>query len=115
MLGEDLPTYAGKDGLDMLVASCLHPAVTGQGIREGVADALRNLGRREPHVQGGELSYTFEWNSTTIAAICECIPGLAKPTPRMTEYRASSPSEAMPVIVTQLLLALQVGQQKIYS
>jgi D-amino peptidase len=97
VLGENLPTYAVKDGLDMLVASCLHPAVTGQGIREG------------------ELTYTFEWNSTTIASICECIPGVAKPTPRTTEYRASSPSLAMPVIVAQLLLALQVGQQKIYS
>jgi hypothetical protein len=66
-------------------------------------------------VYDGELRYTFEWNSTTIASICECIPGVAKPTPRTTEYRASSPSEAMPVIVAQLLLALQVGQQKIYS
>jgi D-aminopeptidase len=42
-------------------------------------------------------------------------PGVAKPTPRTTEYRVTSPSEAMRVIVTQLLLALQVGQQKIYS
>jgi D-aminopeptidase len=99
----------------MLVASCLHPAVTGPGIREGVAGALRTLGRRQPHVPDGELAYAFEWNSTTIASICDCIPGVAKPTPRTTEYRASSPSEAMPVIVAQLLLALQVGQQKIYS
>jgi hypothetical protein len=33
----------------------------------------------------------------------------------LPEYRATSPSAAMPVIVAQLLLALQVGQQKIYS
>lgn len=115
VLGDDLPTYAVKDGFDMLVASCLHPAVTTQGIRDGVADSLRNISRRSPHVHDGELTYTFEWNSTTIASICEGIPGVAKPTPRTTEYRATSPSEAMPVIVTQLLLALQVGQQKIYS
>jgi hypothetical protein len=38
-----------------------------------------------------------------------------KATPRTTEYSVSSPSEAMPVIVAQLLLALQVGQQGIYS
>jgi len=80
-----------------------------------VAAALREIGRRQPHLHDGELSYTFEWNSTTIASICECIPGIAKPTPRTTEYRASAPSQAMPVIVAQLLLALQVGQQKIYS
>ena len=115
VLGADLPTYAVKDGLDMLVASCLHPQVTGQGIREGVAGALRDLGARRPHVVDGPLTYTFEWNSTTIAAICECIPGVAKPTPRTTAYTAASPSEAMPVIVAQLLLGLQVGQQGIYS
>jgi hypothetical protein len=40
---------------------------------------------------------------------------VAKPTPRTTSYTASSPSAAMPVIVAQLLLALQVGQQGIYS
>src|SRR3984885_12054858 len=50
VLGQDLPTHAVKDGLDMLVASCLHPAVTGQGIREGVAAALRDISRRRPHV-----------------------------------------------------------------
>jgi D-aminopeptidase len=80
----------------MLVASCLHPEVTSKGIREGVADALRNVSRREPHRPDAELNYTFECNSTTIASICECIPGAAKPTPRTTEYRASSASEAMP-------------------
>jgi D-amino peptidase len=115
VLGGDLPTYAVKDGFDMLVASCLHPQVTSNGIRDGVADALRNVSGREPHRPESELTYTFEWNSTTIASICECIPGVAKPTPRTTEYRAGSPSEAMPVIVAQLLLALQVGQQQIYS
>jgi len=115
VLGADLPTFAVKDGLDMLVASCLHPEVTAAGIREGVAGGLRDLGSRRPHVVDGPLTYTFEWNSTTIASICEGIPGVTKPTPRTTSYTATTPSEAMPVIVTQLLLALQVGQQGIYS
>jgi D-amino peptidase len=115
VLGADLPTYAVKDGFDMLVASCLHPEVTGQGIHDGVMAALGDPARREPHRPEAELTYTFEWNSTTIASICECIPGVAKPTPRTTEYRAAAPSEAMPVIVAQLLLAMQVGQQGIYS
>jgi D-amino peptidase len=115
VLGEELPTFAVKDGLDMLVASCLHPEVTAKGIRDGVAGALRDLGARRPHVAPAPLTYTFEWNSTTIAAICECIPGVVKSTPRTTAYTADTPSAAMPVIVAQLLLALQVGQQGIYS
>ena len=115
VLGADLPTYAVKDGIDMLVASCLHPEVTADGIRTGVAGALRDLAARSPHVADGPLTYTFEWNSTTIAATCECIPGVHKPTPRTTSYTVDLPSQAMPVIVAQLLLALQVGQQGIYS
>jgi D-amino peptidase len=115
VLGADLPTFAVKDGIDMLVACCLHPEVTSAGIREGVAGALRGIGSRRPHVVEGPLTYTFEWNSTTIASTCELIPGVKKPTPRTTSYTAATPSEAMPVIVAQLLLALQVGQQGIYS
>jgi hypothetical protein len=49
-------------------------------------------------------------------ALRGCRGGIVmKATPRTTEYSVSSPSEAMPVIVAQLPLALQVGQQGIYS
>lgn len=41
--------------------------------------------------------------------------GVSKPTSRLTSYPAGSPSEAMSVIVTQLLIALQVGRQGLYS
>src|SRR2546421_1527173 len=35
VLGDDLTTYAVKDGIDMFAANCIHPEVTKQGIREG--------------------------------------------------------------------------------
>jgi D-amino peptidase len=114
VLGEDLATFAVKDGIDMFAASCLHPEVAQKGIREGVAAALRNLSR-EPYRNDGSYTFGFEWNSTTIASTCEFIPGVTKPNPRLTEFTTESLTEAMGVIFAELLLALQVGQKGIYS
>jgi D-amino peptidase len=115
VLGEDLPTYAVKDGIDMLTASCLHPTVTYEGIRTGVADALGGLADRRPHTVTGEHSFAFEWNSTSIAETCAYIPTVRKTAPRISEFRSTDMTEAMQVIVAQLLLAMQVGNVDFYS
>jgi D-amino peptidase len=114
VLGNDLPTFAVKDGIDMFTATCLHPEVAQQGIRETVAQALREK-KRKPYRSRGPHTFSFEWSTTTIASACEYIPGVKKPNPRTTEYRADDLPTAMRVIVAQLLIALQVGQKKIYS
>jgi D-amino peptidase len=115
VFGDGMATFAVKDGIDMLAASCLHPQVTGQAIREGVANALTGLGPGEPHRIVGPYTFGFEWNTTTIASTCELIPGVRKTSPRQSEFTTDSLPEAMKIIVAQLLLALQVGQQKIYG
>lgn len=115
VLGDDLPTFAVKDGIDMLTASCLHPEVTYEGIRTGVADALRGLADRRPHTVTGEHSFAFEWNSTTIAETCAYIPTVRKTAPRISEFRTSDMTEAMQIIVAELLLAMQVGNVEFYS
>ena len=115
VLGDDLETFAVKDGIDMFAANCLHPDVAQKGIREGVKRALEGLSRREPYRMEPPYTFGFEWNSTTIASTCEYIPGVRKPTPRITEYTTSDLPEAMRVIVAELLLALQVGNKRVYS
>jgi D-aminopeptidase len=89
--------------------------VTAAGIREGVANALRGLSAREPYRMDGELTFGFEYSTTTIASTCEYIPGVRKSTPRTTEFDTTDMPEAMKMIFAQLLLALQVGQKGIYS
>lgn len=113
VLGEDLETYAVKDGIDMFTAECLHPDVTSQGIREGVARALAH--KRRPHEFDGPQTFGFEWNTTTIASSCELIPGVSKPTPRTTEFTTEDVEEAMRIIALQLLVGLQVGQKGVYG
>src|SRR6266550_6951139 len=79
VLGESLPTFAVKDGIDMFCASCLHPKVTQQSIRDGVAAALRDIASREPYRIEPPYTFALEWNSTTIASTCEYFPGIKKP------------------------------------
>jgi D-amino peptidase len=115
VLGDDLPTFAVKDGIDMFTASCLHPDVSQKGIREGVAAALRDTGKREPYKMEMPITIGFEFNSTTIAATCEYIPEVSKPSPYTTEFTTDDMPKAMKLIFAELLLALQVGQKGIYS
>jgi D-amino peptidase len=115
VLGDDLPTFAVKDGIDMFSALCLHPEVTAKGIREGVAGALRNISSRTAYKLDGELTWGFEYSTTTMASTCEYIPGVTKVSPRTTEFTTTDLPQAMHIIFAQLLLALQVGQKGIYS
>jgi D-amino peptidase len=115
VLGDDLETYAVKDGIDMFAATCLHPKVTHQGIREGVARALAVIGTREPYRMEPPYTFGLEWNSTTIASTCEYIPGIKKTTPRTTEYTTADLPEAMSLVFAECIIALQVGQKGIYS
>ncbi|HXV22723.1 MAG TPA: M55 family metallopeptidase [Alphaproteobacteria bacterium] len=117
VLGENLPTFAVKDGIDMFSATCLHPEVTKAGIRAGVKKALTSaaLKKRKPYRVPGEHRFGIEWNTTTIASMCALIPGIRKVTPRLTEFTNPDLPQAMGIILAELLLALQVGQKKIYG
>jgi D-amino peptidase len=115
VLGDDLTTFAVKDGIDMFSALCLHPEVTAKGIREGVASSLRNLASHEAYKLDGDLTWGFEYSTTTMASTCEYIPGVTKVSPRTTEFTSTDMPQAMHIIFAQLLLALQVGQKGIYS
>lgn len=116
VLGDDLPTFAVKDGIDMFVASCLHPEVAQMGIREGVARALKGARRRKPYrTKGKKYTFAFEWNTTTIASTCALIPGVRKTSPRTSEFTSDNLPEAMGLIMAEILLALQVGQKQIYG
>ncbi|MGH3051377.1 MAG: M55 family metallopeptidase [Gaiellaceae bacterium] len=115
VLGQDLPTFAVKDGIDMFTASCLHPEVSAKGIREGVAAALRDISKRQAYKMEMPITFGFEFNSTTIASTCEYMPEVKKTNPYSTEFTTDDMPKAMKIIFAELLLALQVGQKGIYS
>ncbi|MDQ3890082.1 MAG: M55 family metallopeptidase [Actinomycetota bacterium] len=115
VLGDELETFAVKDGIDMFTGNCLHPEVAQRGIREGVARALRGLDGREPYRVELPLTFGFEYSTTTIAETASWIPGVRKLRPFETEFTSEDLPGAMRIIFAQLLLALQVGQKGIYS
>jgi D-amino peptidase len=117
LLGDDLPAFAVKDGIDMFAATCLSREATDKGIRSGVAEAVSaaSLGRRRPYRLPGEHRYAIEWNTTTIAAICALIPGMKRIDSRTTEYTTADVTEAMAVFIAEYTIAMQVGQRRAYG
>jgi D-aminopeptidase len=73
------------------------------------------VGKRQVYTMDSPVTFGFEFNSTTIAATCEYIPGVSKPSPYTTEFTTDNMPSAMKVIFAELLLALQVGQKGIYT
>ncbi len=114
IVGNDLTTYAVKDGIDMFTATCLHPEVTKKGIREGVRHALKGK-KRKPYKMKGPYRFGIEWNTTTIASTCAYIPGVKKVNSRTSEFTTGNLPEAMGLIFAELMLGLQAGQKKIYG
>ncbi|MGN6793978.1 MAG: M55 family metallopeptidase [Streptosporangiaceae bacterium] len=108
-------TVAVKDGIDKFTANCLHPQVAQEQIREAAAQAVRDHGRFSPYRLSPPYTLGIEWNSTTIAATCALIPGVAMNGPRSNEYVTNDYPELMRVLVAMLLLGLQVGQKAIYG
>lgn len=111
----DVETVAVKDGIDRFTANCLHPQVAQEHIREATARALRDRNRFTPYRLSPPYVIGIEWNSTTIAATCDLIPGVRMTSPRFVEYTTQDYPEAMRVLVAMLLLGLQVGQKGIYG
>jgi D-amino peptidase len=108
-------SIAVKDGIDKFTADCLHPKVAQEQIREATARALRDRDRFQPYRLSPPYTIGIEWNSTTIAATCDLIPGVRMTSPRFVEYTTEDYPEAMRVLVAMLLLGLQVGQKGIYG
>lgn len=117
LLGDDLPAFAVKDGIDMFAAACLGREETYKGIRSGVAKAVSaaSLERRHPYKLPGAHRYAIEWNTTTIAAMCALIPGMKRMDSRTTEYATDDVTEAMSVFIAEYTIAMQVGQRGVYG
>jgi D-amino peptidase len=58
------------------------------------------------------ITIGIEWNSTTSAQTCHLIPGVKLTNSRTTEYTTNDWSDAMKVLVAEILLALQVSVGK---
>jgi D-amino peptidase len=112
---DGVQTVAVKDGIDKFTANCLHPQVAQARIREATARAVAERSRPAPYRLSSPYRLGVEWNSTTIAATCAMVPGVALTGSRSVEFVTADYPELMRVLVVMLLLAMQVGQKAIYG
>ena len=114
VLGDDLPTFAVKDGIDMFTANCLHPEVSQKGFERASRPRFETW--EAPGLHDGfaghvRLRVQLDDNRGDLRVH----PGVSKPSPYTTEFTTDNMPSAMKVIFAELLLALQVGQKGIYS
>lgn len=75
-----------KKALDKYTALSVHPTVARRRIREGAARALGRLGDFAPYAVATPATLRVSWGSTSVAALCANIPGVARVAPREVAY-----------------------------
>lgn len=87
-LGE-VETVEVKQAVDKYTALSLHPRVAQQRIREGAQRALGRLSSFRPYTVERPTTLRVSWGSTSIAALCENVPGTKRVSSREVEYTSS--------------------------
>jgi D-amino peptidase len=104
-----------KEAIDRFAARVTHPDVTGPRIREGAAAALRNAEARVPLRLDGSVVIEVEWSSTSIAHLCELIPGVTSTASRRSHVEGPDVVDAYRAFVAMCIIAGAAGQQLPYS
>jgi len=97
-------TVEVKKAVDMYTANSLHPAKAQELIREGASRALRRLTEFQPYKLEPPITMRLGFVSTSMAAICEAVPGVKRVGSRDVEYTSSDYLEVFGVL--QVLLVL---------
>jgi len=107
----DVETVAVKEGIDKYTANLVAPEIAQQRIREAATNAAKRAGELKPYVVEPPVTLGVDWNSTTIAAACEMIPGTKLAGPREVEYTANEFPEALDVLEVMLYIASQIVER----
>ena len=94
-----------KRAVDRCAASSLHPAEAPSALRAGARRALERLGDAVTYRVGTPATVSVEWASTSSAALCEGVPGVARVSARGVRFSSDDYAEAYrPFIVLGLLV-----------
>ena len=101
----DVEAVEVKQAVDKYAALSLHPTVARERIREGAKRALGRLSEFTPYRVASPTTLRISFNSTSIAALCENIPGTTRVGPRDVEYSSSNYRELYRLLRAYLALA----------
>lgn len=105
----DVETVEVKQAIDEYTAASLHPDEAQDRIREAATRALRRLGEFRPYRVASPTTMRIALTSTSMAAICEGVPGVKRVASRDVEYVASDYIELYRMLGVLLALAGSVG------
>lgn len=94
-----------KEAIDKYTALSLHPAVAQEQIRDAATRAISQLPGYRPYRVEAPVTLRVSWNSTSIAALCENVPGVQRVGSRETEYSSADYPELYRLLRVLLTLA----------
>ncbi len=90
---DHVETVEVKRAIDRFAASSLHPVRSQQLLREGARRALSYLRDARPYRVATPTTLRVDWSSTSIAALCENVPGVERVSSREVQYTSDDYSE----------------------
>jgi D-amino peptidase len=101
----DVETVEVKQAIDKYTALSLHPRVAQDHLREGARRALQRLADFEPYRVESPTTLRINFNSSSIAALCENVPGTKRVGARDVEYTSGDYGELYRLLRVYLALA----------
>ncbi len=102
-----------KEAIDKYTALSLHPELAQERIREAARRAVESIADLAPYRIETPATLRVLWNSTSITALCESVPGVRRVGPREVEYTSSDYPELYRLL--RVLLVLAGGYSSEYS
>lgn len=94
-----------KDAVDKFTAVSLHPTRAQSSLREAAQRALSRISELRPYRVDMPASLRVDWRSTSIAALCEGVPGVERVSPREVQFQSADYEELYRAFIVLGLLA----------
>jgi D-amino peptidase len=104
-----------KEAIDRFAARVSHPDVTRRLIRDGAAAAIADERARLPLRLDAPATIDVEWSSSSIAHLCELIPGVISSGARRSRFEGANVIEVYRAFVAMSIIANATGEQPPYA
>lgn len=104
----DVEVVEVKKAIDKFAALSLHPSRARTMLRQSAQRALERLPDARAFRVETPATLRVDWSSTSIAALCESVPGVRRVSAREVEYRSDDYAELYRVFIVLGLLATVV-------
>jgi D-amino peptidase len=101
----DIEVVEVKRAIDRFTAVSIHPSRAQSALRDAARRALSRLSNAQPYRVEIPATLRVNWSSTSIAALCENVPGVRRVSAREVQFRSNDYSEVYRLFIALGLLA----------